>query len=211
MGSVEFAVPDGVAGVLQIGHDAAAGGVDRQDLIFGAVRDEDPRAAAGGGWHDEARRAGEDGGEEVAARQADRQAVGRSIGEAADGELVAVDGAAIERVVQRAIEEVDVGSEAIVDRVPRAVARFGHEQDDAPLLGRGGEERRGAARRAARPVQRDEQRRRPVRAIGLGYDQQPVARAAKIERMLAGLDRPGRRLVLRPDVAVAAALGQRGP
>src|SRR6185436_13574911 len=65
MAAVELPERDVVAAALQLGDDAPAALVDRQDLVVGAVRDEELRLAVLRPVDDEDGREGDEAGEEI--------------------------------------------------------------------------------------------------------------------------------------------------
>src|SRR6185295_288037 len=108
---------------------------------------------------DEARRARDDVREEFTVDESDRQTIGRAVREAADCQPLRIDGAARERILEGAIEEVDVRTERPSNRVPRASPRIGGQYDDAELVGNG-EERGHAPGVATSAMQHHGKRRR---------------------------------------------------
>src|SRR5205807_8381368 len=105
--------------------------IDVEDLVRGAVRDEDGRLAIAVVGGDEAGREGDDVGEEIAVDDAEGERVRGAVGEAGDGEVRRVYGIAREDILERAIDEGDVGAERAVADVPRDAARIGGEDDEA--------------------------------------------------------------------------------
>lgn len=106
--AIEFAVADIVAGALRLRDDPAAALLHREDLIAGAVRDEEARAVPPRGRRHASRREGEDVTEQVAVGDPDRERVGGAVGEAADRQARRVDGVPVERLLQRPVDEGDI-------------------------------------------------------------------------------------------------------
>src|SRR6185436_15594666 len=96
--------------------------IDRQNLIGGAVRDEQPRAPLRRRAHDESGRAGDHTWEQVAVGKAEGERVRRAVGEAADRQARRVDRQPVEYVFEGTVQKSNVFAEAVRDRVPGSAA-----------------------------------------------------------------------------------------
>jgi hypothetical protein len=204
--SVEFLVGDGVARVLELRDDPAAGDVDRQDVVCLAVGDEDARPALGAAGNGEARGERDHVREQAAVVEPERQRVRGAVGEAADCELLLVHRAPIERLLERAIHELHVGAERTADGIPRRPARIGDEQDDPEAVGEG-EAGRQPIRAAAGAVQHQREGRRLVRRVRARHDEDAVPALPETQRMLSRADGRRRLAGTDPQQAVATACG----
>ena len=81
----------------------------RQDVVTAPVRDEHAGDAELLPTDDPARREGHDRRKEVAVRNAEREGVGRTVGEATDGDPAPVDLAALVRGGERKVDGLEVG------------------------------------------------------------------------------------------------------
>ena len=92
-------------------------------------------------------------------------------------------------MIQRALQELDVGTEAPDNRIPRsAVPRIGRKDDDAVFVG-SVEQKAEARCAAAGAVQHHRQRRGGLGAITARNEQQPVAARTQAECMRPRFDR----------------------
>jgi len=114
----ELAEDDVIAHRFQAGHHDPAALIDRQDLIRSAVGEEQARTSMSRSLDDEPGRAGDDLRKQIAVGESEREAVRRTVGEAADGNACGIDLHTIEDRVERAIDERDVLTEIPADRVP---------------------------------------------------------------------------------------------
>src|SRR6476469_6126069 len=104
--AVELAKFHIVAGLFERRDQAAATGIDRQDLVLCAVRDEDARRAILlDAARDEARREGHDRFKQVAIGYAETQGNGRTVGEAADSDLARIGTASGKDLGERLVDE----------------------------------------------------------------------------------------------------------
>ena len=111
MPSVELPVPHVVALAPELGHEDAAAGIDRQDLVAPPVGDEDARRARRVGRDEEAGREREHVGKQVPVGPAQAERVGGPVGEAGDGHRTGGD-AGRQRRREGSLDEARVRTEA---------------------------------------------------------------------------------------------------
>jgi hypothetical protein len=142
----------------QFRYDDAAALIDRQNLIRGPVRDEEARTAVGLGADDEPRRERGNARKEIAVGEAERNRVGRAVGEAADGDARGIDIQPAEYVLERAIQKRDIVAKAFTNGIPGRAARVRREYRDARPIGRRSDTAQHARAVLGRTVQEHEQR-----------------------------------------------------
>ena len=89
--ALELAIDDIVPSVAHSPDDLPAARIDRQYLVLRPMRDEEPRLTPLGRRHHEAWRERDHVREQISIRDAEREGVGCSIGEAADGDSCRID------------------------------------------------------------------------------------------------------------------------
>ena len=118
MAAFELAVAYLVSGAFELGNDSAAAGVDREPSVPGPVRDKDTRRARLACWCKESRRKGDYAREEVAVRNYEREGVGGTVGEARYRQLPGIQCQAVEHLIQRPVDELEVWAVASHEHVP---------------------------------------------------------------------------------------------
>lgn len=187
MWAVKFAVGDVVTGLLQFRDEDAAATGDGEDRIVGSMGNEDARfaglAAAG---RDEAGGVGEQGCEQVAIGDAESEGIGRTIGEAGEGNAIEMDGAESEGAGEGLIDVLDVGAVAVLDGVPGGVDRSGREEEKAEFIGKGTEAFDALLFGSAGSMEVDEERSGLIGFGGFRNVEESIARLAEAERVEAG-------------------------
>jgi hypothetical protein len=163
--AIEFFVRDPIPVRPKLRDDWTTRLINGQDVVTPAVTDEHDRASGSRSGRNEPGRERADMREQVAAREPCGQRIRRAIREASNRKALGIDRTAIERVIERALEECNVRTEAAENGIPRPVIpRVRREDDDAVVLS-GFVQKSHSRRAAGGTVQHHGERRGGLRAV----------------------------------------------
>jgi hypothetical protein len=114
----ELQVPNPVTRVIELRDDPAAAEVYREHSVARPVGDEDLRLAPASRRCHEPRREGDYAREEVAVRNYEREGLGGTVGEACYRQPPGIQCQAVEHLIQRPVDELEVWAVASHEHVP---------------------------------------------------------------------------------------------